>query len=128
MSVTLSFKETAGYLFITAKGPWSLRSVRQAVKDIGEETRARGHTRILVDARLLDAPRIGFHRFLVAQEMSEQWRGIKAAVVHSAELIDRFGEAIAINGGAHVRVLADIDEAVTWLMGRSTTKPNPTFH
>jgi hypothetical protein len=128
MTTTLSFKEADGYLFITVKGPWSLGSVSQAVKDIGKETRKRAHTRILVDARLLDAPTIGLHRFLIGQEVSEHWRGIKAAVVRPADLIDKFGEDAAVNRGAQVKVLADIDDALSWLMCRPSAKLRPTLH
>jgi hypothetical protein len=119
----LSFKEGDGHLIVRVAGEGTPDSVKLAIKDIAHAAQQRGFTRVLVDARNLSAPKTGFYRFLAGEEIARVWRDLKAAILYPEELIDKFTENTAVNRGAVVIVLSDLDEALRWLMD-SSTKPS----
>ena len=73
-------------------------------------------TRILVDARAVSAPEQDFQRFLVGQLISKMFGPpYRLAIVYKAELINKFGENVAVNRGAQMVVVDTEEEALGWL-------------
>jgi len=121
--LNLSFEESDGHLIVRVSGEWIPDSVKLGIKDVAHAAQQRGFTRVLVDAQNLSAPQTGFYRFLAGEEAARRWRGLKVAILYPEELINKFAEDTAVNRGAVVMVLSDLDDALRWLMG-SPTKPS----
>jgi len=123
----VSFEEADGYLLVRFKGDWTPDGVRQAIEDVAKRAQDQGYTRILVDARKLSAPTTGFHRFLAGQDAAKIWgHPLKVAAVYPGELIDKFVETTAVNRGANLVVLSDVDAALSWLMESPANESNAT--
>ena len=122
MKLDLSFTEADGYLLVRVEGEWTPDAVQHGIEEIANAAQEIGNRCVLLDTRKLSAPKAGFHRFLAGQQIAEAFQGrFKIAVVSPAELIDKFAEHTAVNRGAQIKVLSDVDEALTWLMENPAT-------
>ena len=116
----LLFEEKDTHLLVVVSGQWLRDSIKQAISEVGDSARQRGFSKILIDARNLSAPKSDFERFLAGEEIALQWRGLKAAFLYPEERIKKFTENTAVNRGAVIIVLSDMDEALKWLTNNPT--------
>lgn len=118
MDLQWSYEETDGYLHVRAAGDWTTEDVRRAIDDIAKTVQAKGHARILVDMRDMSPPASEFERYLAGEHVAEVWGplNIKVAAVWRQDLITKFVENVAVNRGANLAVLSDLNEATRWLM------------
>ena len=106
-----------GYMRVEASGPYDGSAGREAIRLIRSECARAGITRVLVDARGLDAAVSVSERFELARALAD---GCTAAVryailVHPAQLVTKTLEDSAINRGVPVQTTASLEEAYGFL-------------
>jgi hypothetical protein len=117
MSFELSFNLRDGYLEIGVAGPWSLENVYHLIDATRRECDRLALGRVLVDSRAMTGKPTEMGRFKGGVRTAEVLGGkIRVALVSRPDLITRFGENAAVNRGANLRVWADRDQALAWLL------------
>ena len=126
MSLRVDFKPHKNYLLALVSGDYSLRSAQDVYDQAIKIAVAGGHSRLLLDAsRVTGAPtqdeRYMLGLFVAAEQRILASRTppaeVQVAVFGHQPLIDpeRFGETVAVNRGAKVKVSERLDEALSWL-------------
>jgi len=121
---TLTIEPRAGYLFVQVVGGWSLEAVRRSIREVAQAAAEHERQRVLIDARSLPEPAKEFDRFLVGESMAEAWNEpiyLKVAIVYPEAFITKFTEDVAVNRGASLLVVSDIEQALAWLMAEGST-------
>jgi hypothetical protein len=74
--------------------------------------------KVLVDARGVMGTISTLERYKYASLLAEHLRGLQVAFVLNKSMRDfeQFGETVAINRGAHIRVFIDLENAYEWLL------------
>jgi hypothetical protein len=95
----------------------SSSSVQAFFARVTDAARDAGVSKILYDARSATGLLSTMERFDYASRIAEQFRGLKVAFVVNQPLRDPslFGETVAINRGAIIRVVKTLAEAYEWL-------------
>jgi hypothetical protein len=126
MSLSVDFEIHTHYLRVIVSGDYSLRGAQDIYDHAIKVAVAGGHTRLLLDAsRVTGAPtqdeRYMLGLFVAAEQRILASRTppheVQVAVYGHQPLIDpeRFGETVAVNRGAKVKVSERLDEALSWL-------------
>ena len=117
MPLHYQLEEADGMLLLKVTGEWDVDSMRGVIDAIAVECGQRHCHRVLADG--LDVEIAGkvleFERFLVGQHIAAVLRHVKFAALFPAEQINKFGESIAVKGGAEFLVTSDRKEALQWL-------------
>jgi hypothetical protein len=99
-----------------AGGQWNLPDVFGLIERARDEADASGLARVLMDMRRVTGPIPDMERFFAGERVAAVLRNrIRLAVVAREEDINRFGENVAVNRGARIRVTSSEEEAVRWL-------------
>ncbi len=116
MDAELAFEERSHYLFVRGRGPSDIETIRTVLRLIRDRARLAGLTHILIDAREVEAPRSGLHRFQMGEMIAELFGArYRLAVLSPARVINKFAENTAVNRGANILVTDDEQEALGWL-------------
>ncbi|MFH0779039.1 MAG: hypothetical protein V2A71_10520 [Candidatus Eisenbacteria bacterium] len=119
-------KKEVGFIRVTDSRPATAETVQQFCERIPELAREWGVSRILVDHRDIPNSLSTAERFRYATEIAEHFRGLKIAFVQDVPLRDPqlFGETVAVNRGANIRVCSTLEEAYDWLELEPANKPD----
>jgi hypothetical protein len=119
-------KKESGFLRVTDSRPVTAETIQQFCVKIPEVARDSGVSRILVDHRDIPNTLSTMERYRYAAEIAKHFRGIKIAFVQDAPLRDprRFGETVAVNLGANIRLFSTLEEAYDWLEIEPANKPD----
>ena len=126
MRMRVDFEPRKNYLRAVVSGDYNLRAAQDIYDQAIKIAVAGGQTRILIDAsRVTGAPtqdeRYMLGLFVAAEQRILASRTppaeVQVVVYGSQPLIDpeRFGETVAVNRGAKVKVSEHLDEALSWL-------------
>jgi hypothetical protein len=117
MPLHYQLEEANGMLLLKITGEWDVDAMRGVIDAIALECEQRRCYRVLADG--LDVKIAGkvleFERFLVGQHVAAALRQVRLAALFPAEQINKFGESIAVKGGAEFLVTSDRGEALLWL-------------
>jgi hypothetical protein len=113
-------------VYVSLAGEMNGRLAEQAYRKVLRECVAGGYSKMLIDCRALSGELSTTDRYslgkVVADEntsvaSSEPGRHVRVALVGAHPLIDRdrFGETVARNRGAAVKVTYDLESAYRWL-------------
>ena len=117
MALDVSIHEEPGYLVIGVEGTFEIGEMKKMIQALVIESEKRGYDRALLDISKIEGPIKQFDRFLIGQHAAEHWRpGLRVAVVYRPEEINRFAEGVATSRGANLRVVADVQSGLHWLM------------
>jgi hypothetical protein len=118
-------EQKAGYLLIAVTGTCDLESARDAARRSIGLFESRKQSKGLVDCRTVSGTLSTVERYdlavylaeLHARYAVEHGAPLQIACVGSEPLIDpsRFGETVALNRGAQLKVTTDMGEAQAWL-------------
>jgi len=110
-------KKEAGRLFVNDSRPVTAETIQQFCEKMPELARESGVSKILVDHRDIPNTLSTMERYRYATEIANHFRGIKIAFVQDAPLRDptRFGETVAVNLGANIRLFTTLEDAYDWL-------------
>ena len=126
MTLTLDLDSRKHYLRATVSGAYSLRKAQDVLDDAVKAALAIGQTRLLIDASGVTGAPTQDERYMLGLFMAAEQRilasktppiEVQVAVYGRQPLIDpeRFGETVAVNRGANVKVSERMDEALAWL-------------
>jgi len=125
MSMELSCGQEPGYLMAKISGQWTAESAKQVLEAMRSEAVARSLIHILIDAREVEKPKSEMTRFDTGEYVAKVLGfPFKLAVVGKPEVYNRFGETVAVNRGACIKVFFQQEEALQWLLA-GTGKPGP---
>jgi len=111
----------AGFLRITASGAFGIRPTKHLFDRVAADAKHYGANRVLVDATGI----VGYVRTMAHYELGAYAASrikVKAALVGRQNVIDRFGETVAINRGANARVFLHEAEAMAWLLSDKSAR------
>jgi hypothetical protein len=126
MSLRVDFKPHKNYLLALVSGDYSLRSAQDVYDQAIKIAVAGGHSRLLLDASRVTGAPTQDERYMLGLFVAAEQRilasktppaEVQVAVYGRQPLIDpeRFGETVAVNRGAKVKVSEHLDEALSWL-------------
>ena len=126
MTLTIDIEPRKHYLRATVSGSYTLRSAQDVYDQAVKTAVATGHTRVLIDASAATGAPTQDERYMLGLFVAAEQRilgaktppmEIQVAVVGQRPLIDpdRFGETVAVNRGAKLKVSEELDEALAWL-------------
>ena len=122
MTQTIGFvyEQLDNYLLSRIEGLWTRIEAERVIEEISRLAAKHGYRCVLVDARKLSAPQMELDRYLAGKHIAQEWRGLKCAIVYPENLINKFTENTAVNRGAHLNIVSDFEDALTWLMDKQT--------
>jgi hypothetical protein len=131
MSLTVNFESRQHYLRATVSGVYSLRQAQDVFDEAVRAAVAAGHTRILLDASGVTGAPTQDERYILGLFVAAEQRilasknppiEVQLAIYGRQPLIDpnRFGETVAINRGAKVKVSEQLEDALAWLGVKAT--------
>jgi hypothetical protein len=126
MTLTVNFESRKHYLRATVSGAYSLRRAQDVFDETVKAALAAGHRRILLDASGVSGAPTQDERYILGLFVAAEQRilaaktppiEVQVAIYGRQPLIDpnRFGETVAVNRGAKVKVSEQIEEALSWL-------------
>ncbi|HEU0053500.1 MAG TPA: hypothetical protein VFQ39_10000 [Longimicrobium sp.] len=126
MSLECRFERVGPILYCVIDGAFSVAAAKAVYRLVLDECVARGVTVLLLDCRGVEGrpttmERFDFAEFAAAETVAAVDAGRttapKVALVGTIPLIDprRFGETVALNRGAWIKVTTELDEATQWL-------------
>ena len=122
----VDFEPHKHYLRAIVSGDYNLRAAQDIYDQAIKIAVAGGQTRILIDASRVTGTPTQDERYMLGLFVAAEQRilasrtppaEVQVAVYGRQPLIDpeRFGETVAINRGAKVKVSERLDEALLWL-------------
>lgn len=120
------FEPTSEWLLVRARGEYDIAWLKGFYRLIAATAQSAvpPARAVLVDAReLTGGPLSDMDRYDLGVLVARELVSTPAALVGSLPFVDRrrFGESVARNRGANVRVFTDLDEAVAWLRNPGET-------
>lgn len=115
MSLNISFK--TDYLLVEISGVWTEASMRSYLDRAHFEAMKYKVLKLLFDLRELSDPNSEMLRYYAGQHLSQVLGyPYKIAVIARKEMYNQFGENVAINRAAHLKVFFQEMPAVEWLL------------
>jgi hypothetical protein len=126
MALDCRFERMGPLLHATLRGAFTVADAKAAYRGLLDECVAGGAVVVLMDCREVEGDptvmeRFDFSEFVALENVAAVDAGrtaaLRVALVGGSPLIDprRFGETVALNRGAWIKVTTELDEAVRWL-------------
>jgi hypothetical protein len=126
MTLTVDIESREHYLLAAVSGAFSLRSAQETFDRAANAALPLGLNRILLDASAVTGNPSQDERYALGVYVADGQRRLAAqsppcvlqmAIYGHRPLVDpnRFGEIVALNRGAKVKVSERLDEALAWL-------------
>ena len=126
MSLRVDFETHKNYLRAIVSGEYNLRGAQDVYDQAIKIAVAGGQSRLLLDASRVTGAPTQDERYMLGLFVAAEQRilasktppaEVQVAVYGRQPLIDpeRFGETVAVNRGAKVKVSEHLDEALSWL-------------
>ena len=114
LRVTTELNDT--YLRMTATGTYKKKDLMELIELIKAEADRTGRKKVLVNIHEVEGTPKMMDRYDIGVHCAHVWGPwIKVAAVYRSELINKFGEDVAVNRGARLRVEPTEEEALEWL-------------
>jgi len=106
------------HLICTATGEYNAKSLMQLISVMKTECENRSLRKLLFDVTgVINLFPDDMDRYYTGEALATQFKHkIKMAVVSRAEDITHFGENVATNRGAWMKIFSDYDQAMAWLL------------
>ena len=126
MSMTVDFQPYKHYLSAVVSGEYNLRAAQDIYDQAVKIAVAGGHSRVLLDASRVTGAPTHDERYMLGLFVAAEQRilasktppiDVQVAIYGRQPLVDpeRFGETVAVNRGARVKVSERVEEALAWL-------------
>ncbi len=125
MTLTVDIEPRPHYLYAAVSGEFSVLGAQAAYAQAVRAALSLAQTRILIDARYVTGRPSQEERYALGLFVAGEQRLLAAksslvprvAVLGRQPLVDpaRFGETVAVNRGAKVKVSEHLEEALAWL-------------
>jgi hypothetical protein len=122
MSGQIQFAPFEGYLYVIFRGNPVLEDAVELLRQTRDAAADGGKKAVLIDIREIEGTLSIMERYSMGSLVADILQGLRVALVGKEPLIDRdrFGENVAINRGAEIRIFTDPDQAVAWLKNPGT--------
>lgn len=111
-----SIRRLDEFTSVKVTGSASLAAFTQLICDMGEETRRRGDTRVLVDLLDVEGDMKFTDHFQMGEEAAKRLQHLeKLASVVPSDKITHTTEKVALMQGLQLRVFTSINDAIRWL-------------
>jgi len=111
-----TYQTRGDYLFVDVSEPYSLALFISGIREIADHCRKENLYKVLVDIRKMEGNPSIFDRYLAGIEIVRRWGSrIKAVVLARPDMINRVAENTAVNRGAKLRAVSDMESALKWL-------------
>jgi len=119
VTIQIDFIDEAEYLLVELSGEWDDTHEGVEINHlVSERAKDRGNKLILVDRRNLSEPITQNARYAAGETIAKLFGPpFRIAFVLPHDEMTTFGEDVAVNRGATVRVFSDMEEAKRWLLG-----------
>jgi len=107
----------AGFLRITVAGVFGVQRTKHLFDRAAADAKHHGASRVLIDAMGVVGSVSTMAHLELGAHAASRFRGVRFVLVGRPEVIDRFGETVAVNRGADARVFLNEAEALSWLLG-----------
>jgi hypothetical protein len=125
MTLTVDIEPRPHYLYAAVSGEFSVLGAQAAYDQAVQAALPLAQTRILIDARYVTGQPSQEDRYALGLFVATEQRLLAArasvvprvAILGHRPLVDpeRFGETVAVNRGAKVKVSERLEEALVWL-------------
>jgi hypothetical protein len=130
MTLTVDIEPRPHYLYAAVSGEFSLTAAQAVYDQVVHAALPLAQARILIDARYVTGKPSQEERYALGLFVATEQRLMagkssfepQVAVLGRQPLVDpnRFGETVAVNRGAKVKVSERLEEALHWLGVRAT--------
>ncbi len=111
-----TYQNRVDYLFVDVSEPYSLILFISGIHEVADRCRKENLYKVLVDIRKMEGNPSIFDRYLAGIEIVRLWGSrIKAVVLARPGIINRVAENTAVNRGAKLHVVSDMESARKWL-------------
>ena len=111
-----TWQNKGDYLFVEVSEPYSLKLAISTIHEIADQCRAENLYKVLIDMSKVEGHLSIFDRYLVGIEIVRLWGSrIKAVVLAKPSMINRVTENTAVNRGAKLQVVSNMESALQWL-------------
>ena len=111
-----TWQNKGDYLFVEVSEPYSLKLAISTIHEIADRCRAENLYKVLIDMSKVEGHLSIFDRYLAGIEIVRLWGSrIKAVVLAKPSMINRVTENTAVNRGAKLQVVPDMESALQWL-------------
>lgn len=107
----------SGFVRVIDPDPTTPNSMRRLCADAPRMAREHGVSKVLIDQRGKPGSLSTMERFRYAADVAKSYQGLRVACVQVAPYRDPddFGETVALNRGANLRICGTLEEAYEWL-------------
>lgn len=109
-------EERDGYLYIECHGTYEPGDFKRHDHILYEKLLTLRPERVLVNCLRVDGQITVLEKHFAAEELARRTGGAKVALLYGREKTDGHYENVATNRGATVKVFADEDKALAWLL------------
>ena len=111
-----TWQNKGDYLFVEVSDPYSLKLAISTIHEVADRCRSENLYKVLIDMSKVEGHLSIFDRYLVGIEIVRVWGSrIKAVVLARPNMINRVTENTAVNRGAKLHVVSDMESALKWL-------------
>jgi hypothetical protein len=106
-----------GFIHVQDFKTLSPSGINQFFLKVPDAARNSGTGKVLVDGRTAEGSFSTMQQYEYGSMLAKHFKGIQVAIVVQKSLRDptQFGETVALNRGAKVRVFTDLEAAKSWL-------------
>ena len=118
MTVDVKYIESSNYLSVSCLGRYDFEALKGAIDLISEHSLNLNCPTALIDYSVIDGKLSNADKYNIGEYIARKLSSrTKLAVVDKPENINKFGETVAVNRGAFVRVFSNKEDAVKWHIG-----------
>jgi hypothetical protein len=111
-----TWQNKGDYLFVEVSEPYSLKLAISTIHEVTDHCQEENLYKVLIDMSKVEGHLSIFDRYLVGIEIVRLWGlRIKAVVLAKPSMINRVTENTAVNRGAKLHVVSDMESALQWL-------------
>jgi hypothetical protein len=115
MDYEVTTARDARFLRVTALGAYGLQLTKNLFDRVAADANQYEANRVLIDMRGVAGRVTTMDRYEMGVHAASRFK-IRVALVGRSDMIDHFGETVAINRGVKGRVFIDEAEALSWLL------------
>ena len=119
-------KKRPGFILVTVTRRVTTEMARSICETIPALAREWGVSNVLIDVQNIPSPTNDIERYQYAVQLAQHFGGLAVAFVRPQSYHDprNFGETVAVNRGANLRVCSTLDEAYDWLGVQPADRPD----
>jgi hypothetical protein len=117
MAIQYAFEKYNDYLSVTLDGQWTTEAMISALDAMRSEADKLQINKLLIDTVKISGPSDEMVRFWTGEHIAKVLNApFRLSVIATRQVYNGFGEAVAFNRGAHIKVFFEETPATAWLL------------